>query len=84
MKKMKIDVSGRSTRFSYVHYDGVKLAVKFKSGGKLVTYSGVSQATFEEFIGAKSMGRYYDDQIRGRYTRKGVDDTPLPDDRDDD
>lgn len=42
------------------------LYIQFKSGGKY-SYAGVSAETFQNFLHAESLGKYFGSEIKGRY-----------------
>lgn len=58
----------QSSNIRSVGYDPAELLleVEFASGG-VYRYQGVSRETYEEFIGAESMGRFFGGHIRGRF-----------------
>lgn len=72
--KLKINVSQRSSCFEEVRYDGLYLGLMFKNSTEVFTHIGVSQETFEEFLGVESMGTYYHEHIKGRYVELKEDD----------
>jgi len=55
-----------SSAIRAVGYDGHTLRVEFH-GGRSYDHPGVPQYKFEGLINASSPGRYYNDNIRGRY-----------------
>lgn len=58
----------RSSAIAAVGYDpGTRtLRVQFHKSG-MYTYHGVPQQVYDNFIRASSVGRYYDQFIKGRY-----------------
>ena len=62
-------VSG-STAFSEIGYDSKNsaLIVRFKSSGKAYVYIDFPVSEWKAFTNAKSLGSYYNKNIKGKYT----------------
>ena len=61
-------IPANSSAISAVGYDPstMQMQIRFKQG-RTYTFCRVPQEVFEGLLGAGSMGRYYDQYIRGRY-----------------
>ena len=55
-----------STCIVAIGYDGRNLAVEFV-GGRVYLHPGVPASVYRAFLGADSHGRFYNQEIRGRY-----------------
>ncbi|MCB1206191.1 MAG: KTSC domain-containing protein [Verrucomicrobiae bacterium] len=55
-----------SSAIQAIGYNGTTLAVVFHNSGRYDHY-GVSESVWRRFINASSHGRYYNENIRGRY-----------------
>lgn len=62
----KSEANSTSIDTVYYNKDSHRLWVKFLNGN-LAGYSGVTQAVYNEFKGAVSLGRYYNNWIKGQY-----------------
>lgn len=64
-------VKVNSSAIAEIGYDRIKetLKVVFNSGSEY-EYTGVSEAEYKNFVGAPSVGRYYNMKIRSRYTTR--------------
>lgn len=47
--------------------DSQTLAIRFKSGGKLYHYAGVSRKDYDALTGAKSLGKHFHTHIREKF-----------------
>jgi hypothetical protein len=56
-----------SSAIEAVGYDGNTLAVKFHTINEVYEHCGFPSSLFEEFINAPSMGRFYNENIRGKF-----------------
>lgn len=58
-----------STCFSEIGYDADQelLLVRFRDSGSLYSYEPISQEEYDSFIGANSLGKYYNSYIKGNY-----------------
>lgn len=58
----------RSTAISAVGYDAAsrRMSIRFRNGGTY-TFCNVPENIFNGLLDARSIGRYYDDNIRDRY-----------------
>lgn len=58
----------KSSQIESVGFDEAThtLYIQFKSGGKY-SYAGVSADTFQSFLHAESLGKYFGAEIKGRY-----------------
>lgn len=59
-------ISVDSSAIRAVGYDGHTLVVVFHNSGRY-DHPGVPAHVYEGLMGASSMGRYYNENIRGRY-----------------
>ena len=59
------DTSGKSSRIQSVAWDAGILRLEFKRG-KAYEYSGVPRTQAQELIDATSMGKYFDENIKGK------------------
>lgn len=60
---------GRSSRFESLEhypYKYTKTYITFADGTTFI-YRGIPTSLFEEWVGARSMGKFYDDFVRGKY-----------------
>jgi hypothetical protein len=66
----------KSSNIKAVGYDDTSktLAVQFSSGNTYY-YSNVPRATFDEFVAAESVGRYFAANIRGGFEGRREDDS---------
>lgn len=67
-----VHASQRSARFRFLEWYDYKtplLRVTF-CDGKQYEYAGVSQKAFNQLASAQSLGRHYDDHIRGKFAAK--------------
>lgn len=55
-----------SSAIAAIGYDGYTLVVVFRNSGRY-DHPGVPSDVFEELMSADSMGRYYNQNIRGKY-----------------
>ena len=60
-----IPVNSRS--ISEVGYDGFYLYVRFHTSDTIYSHPGVPYSVYLALMSASSMGRYYNQHIRGRY-----------------
>jgi hypothetical protein len=60
-------ISVNSSSIKAVGYDGHTLAVLFHTSDTIYDHPGVSYSVYAAFMSASSMGRYYNEHIRGRY-----------------
>ena len=56
-----------SSSIRAVGYDGHTLSVQFHTSGEIYDHPGVPYSVYLEFMGAVSMGAYYNHYIRGHY-----------------
>ena len=56
-----------SEAIAAVGYDGYTLYVQFHSSDKVYEHHGVPESVVHAFFNASSMGRFYAQNIRGRY-----------------
>jgi hypothetical protein len=59
-------VASSSIRSIGYDEESEELEVEFQSGG-VYRYADVSQETYEEFLGARSHGSYFHENLRGQY-----------------
>jgi hypothetical protein len=64
-----VDVSARSSRINKIAYRELDntLTIAFQTGENFAAFSGVPKKVFEDFLGAESPGRFYDDHVKGKY-----------------
>ncbi len=64
----RVQISDSSTIKSIGYsYDTKTLEIEFHRGG-VYQYAGVPQATYQEFIGADSVGSYFHANIKNQFT----------------
>lgn len=61
--------AGNSSAFTSIGFDGDadRLIVVFRNSGKAYLYSDFPASEFRKFIGAESLGAYYNKYIKGQY-----------------
>lgn len=67
----------RSTCFAYIGYDSdfEKLAVIFRSNeSRAYIYADFTAHDMSEFLSAPSLGKYYNQNIKGQYASERIDD----------
>jgi len=67
----EVDLEGLSSAISMVRYNKKNkvLEIRFKQRGTY-QYSGVPERTIEQFLSAKSKGKFFNKRIRNKYTYK--------------
>lgn len=56
-----------SSNVDAIGWNSGTLAVKFKSDEKIFTYAGVSREVFDEFLNTESKGKYFAENIKGKF-----------------
>jgi hypothetical protein len=60
-----------SSNIASIGYDPPTLEVEFHHGG-VYTYEGVPQEVYENFMAAPSKGRFFAENIKGKYPHQRV------------
>ncbi|MFC4552569.1 MULTISPECIES: KTSC domain-containing protein [Halorussus] len=67
----RVPVTSSSVRSIGYDRDDETLEIEFQSGG-VYRYFDVAQETYEEFVGARSHGGYFHENLRGKYDYRRV------------
>lgn len=73
--EIDMEETPRSTCFSAIGYNRFTntLQVQFRDSGKNYSYDGISQELFNEFYNSDSLGRFYNENIKGKFKSTRID-----------